>query len=285
MFKKLNILKLVLIFSIIYLSAGNVLYAKEFPTLDFLKASLKNQEYLTYPALKVKWKVTILTDGKQGTSEIISQYIRTPDYFFLEDRHFKNTELKFIYREKYERNSGVRKELSISKRGTKFGKIAMGLGPILGGRKLETTYFTIFLEGAAIPLYEALNKAAITRETKVIDGHKCWLIKIGESKNYYNVWLGQDIGFCPVLIEKFSDTKLVDKIHLYEYKEVINDFWFPMKMISEGLTSKGSITNVYQVTEISAGKPVSEEEAKLEFQPGTEVTDKLTGKLFKIPEK
>jgi len=193
--------------------------------------------------------------------------------------------LKFIYREKYERNSGVRKELSISKRGTKFGKIEMGLGPILGGRKLETTYFTIFLEGAAIPLYESLNKAAITKETKIIDEHKCWLVKIGEGKNYYNVWLGQDIGFCPVLIEKFSDTKLVNKIHLYEYKEVIKDFWFPMKMISEELTPKGSITNVYQVTEISAGKPVSEKEAKLEFPPGTEVTDKLTGKLFKIPEK
>ncbi len=75
MFKKLNILKLVLIFSIICLSAGNILYAEEFPTLDFLKASLKNQEYLTYPALKVKWKLTILTDGKQGTSRTISQYV------------------------------------------------------------------------------------------------------------------------------------------------------------------------------------------------------------------
>jgi len=247
MFKKLNISKLVLMLSIICLSAGNILYAEEFPTLDFLKASLKNQEYLSYPALKVRWETTILTDGKQGTSRIISRYVRTPDCFFLEDQHFKSTELKFIYQGRYERNSGVRKELSISKSGKKFGKIDMGLGPILGGRKLETTCFTIIL-GSALPLYESLDKAATTKETKIIDGHKCWLVKIGESKNYYNVWLGQDIGFCPVLIEKFSDTNLIDKIHLYEYKEIIKDFWFPMKMVAEGLTSKGWITNAYQVT-------------------------------------
>ena len=127
MFKKLNISKSVLIFSIICLSGGNVLFAEEFPTLDFLKAPLKNQEYLTYPALKVKWKLTILRDGKQGTSKIISQYIRTPEYFFLEDQHFKNTELKFIYRVYIEKRIGgkVKKKYEITPLKRRKGRCAI----------------------------------------------------------------------------------------------------------------------------------------------------------------
>ena len=160
MLKKLNV-KLVLMFLIICGLTGSILQAEEIPTIDFIRASLKNQENLSFPALKSNWEITILTDGKKGISRITSQYVRTPDYFFLENKDFKGTELQFIHRGRYEKKTGYRKELSISKKGSKFGEIDVGLGPILGGRKLETTYFPILLKNFYF-LYDALEKLSLT---------------------------------------------------------------------------------------------------------------------------
>jgi len=101
----------------------------------------------------------------------------------------------------------------------------------------------------------------------------------------YNLWLGQDIGFCPVLIEELRGKEIEDKVEFKNYKEVIKSFWFPMKMISEGKTPRGLMKNIREVEEISAGKAVSEEETKIEFPAGTVVSDFTTGTTFTIPEK
>ena len=283
MLKKLNI-KVVLMFLIICGLTGSILQAEEIPTIEFIKASLKNQENLSYPALRVKCQITILTDGEKENSEIISQYVRTPNCFFMETKHFKGEELKFTYKGKYERNSGTRKEISISQSDKKFGEIDMGLGPILSGIKLETTYFPILLKNSYF-LYDALEKGKVTGEQKVIDGHKCWLVKISEGDICYNIWLGQDIGFCPVLIERTTNNKIEDTVEFFNYKEVCKDFWFPMKMTTEGNAPRGLIKNIWKVEEISVGKAISEEETKIEFLPGTVVSDLTTGTTFEITKK
>jgi len=285
----------------------STLYSEDNLTKDFIKASLKNQENLSYPVLKVKYEVKILKDGKETNVKQVCRYIRTPNYFFLEEKMFSGSEFEYAQITKYDRMSGVEKSLYITKNGYKAGKISQAR-EIFSAKKMETTYFPVIVrKNPYSTLYESLNEATLTEERKVIDGYICYLLEVSYGKNNLEkIWLGKEIEFCPVLIEKFSNSYLSDKIYFSNYRKFSENFWFPMKIVVEGFPIVEPIppenrknipekiageifrskwTNIYKLIEISVGKPVSDEEVKLEFPPGTEVRDELTGKMFKIPEK
>ncbi len=287
-----------------------ILFSDEIRNIDFIKESLKNQEKLSYPSLKVKYSVSILIDGKESPHRKNCLYIRTPDYFFIEEQDLIKDEINFIRKLKHERSTKINHSYSITKTGYKAGRISQETESIFNTIKMETTNFPVLTEkNPFTPLYEALNEAIDTKEEKFIDGYTCYLFKIIDRKSNIcsNIWLGKDIEFCPVLIEVFRKNSILDhKIQFENYKEIVKGFWFPMKVIVEIFPaettpelenfykSKGfspdfvkkvlneKSINIYNVIEISAGKRISEEEIKLEFPPGTEVRDELTGRFFKI---
>jgi hypothetical protein len=190
---------------------------------------------------------------------------------------------------RHERSFGILKEFSITlKSGSKFGSVESSYDfPILPRSLiLETVNIGIGIDGRTIPLLDVLKKRKADSPgiTKNIDGYKCWLIKTGNARTYTEIWLGEEIGFNPVLIRRFVNSELRSERHFWEYKEIIKGFWFPMRCLSKS-SQKESSGNLLQVTDISVGKPISEEETKVEFPPGTVVTDFLIGTTFTVPEK
>jgi hypothetical protein len=122
----------------------STLYSEDNLTKDFIKASLKNQENLSYPSLKVKYEVKILKDGKETNVKQVCHYIRTPNYFFLEEKMFSGSEFEYAQITKYDRMSGVEKSLYITKNGYKAGKISQAR-EIFSAKKMETTYFPVIV--------------------------------------------------------------------------------------------------------------------------------------------
>jgi hypothetical protein len=82
---------LVLFFLIVSVLKTPICFSQEKPDIDFLYAALQTQENLRGPALKVKF--SILGGPKHETLIFESEYIKTSEYAFLEDRNFWNKEL------------------------------------------------------------------------------------------------------------------------------------------------------------------------------------------------
>lgn len=258
-------------------------FSEEIPTVEFIHAALVVQDNLSSP-LRVKYKIDLMKKGKEVTGNNFEKlYVRTPEYIFMELKSFRQGELLQTIRERYDNKSAIYRGITVPRNGNKEGQINNEMGPFLAGMKMETAQFAIN-SGNTTTLCEALIKAnaSLTGDSKIMDGYKCWLVKISnDDKHYYNVWLGQEIGFCPVIVEYVINSAVTYKTHLYDYKEVIGGFWFPMSMMVEN--SSDGPSNRYRVNDISAGKPVNEEEAKVDFPSGTFVSDLVMDIHYVIP--
>ena len=270
--------------SLAWLMALSVSPAAEKPSVDFVAASLLNQEQACGPSLQVDYRVTGYPTSGDPLPIWDIRYIRTPKTIYIEDKDIVSgdeTNGK-INRFSYDR---ARKEMKIVAVRAKDGS-EVGWNVFEGDKDATPTRVTALyspdpLYMLSVPIYEAVSLGSIREQTELIDDVACWGIdipgeKIGHSRNIaFVVWVDATVGLLPRRIDRTYrgslEAPVGTSVSFSEYRELGNGVWLPSKVIIQRCGAEGTVE--CDVQSARAGVAVCPADIEIRFKPGTRVWD------------
>lgn len=277
-----------------------VIAVAEPPSVEFVAATLRQQELATGPSLEVEY-VFGIPDGataKPGTGRMSIHYIRTPGVRFVETKAEVYSQLAswdpvFTAITSYNRSTREFRALTTyaNKNDKTMGVIGQGDAPGPFGKVeyMETANYWMIVT----PIMDGVTHGTVSQQPEDIDGCACWKITVpGEAvgmkaSNTIYVWVDQDIGMCPRRIDSVyqdSNGAQTARVRFVDYEQPGARVWFPKQMILTVDTPNGTPeVSCCKVKRAAVGRVVPEAETRVEFPTGTLVRVLPLDAIYTVP--
>lgn len=300
----LNKIRFVLIVAVLVSIAGiaticfnNAGYAEDAPSIEFIAASLLNQDQASAPSLECKFTIVVKKNGEEATVKTRSDYVRTPDVCFMKREDCEGLAsdestwvTKRLTEIAYDRKAQEHRILE---------KYFGGIGPeypngrIRAGRPPAMRNVSLPDPVIYIPVFSDTDIRSLIEKGKVdgkeeINGHMCWKVSVidvntsGVATNRF-LWLDPDVGFCPRRIDAYADETLLSSAVFDDYREVASGLWFPYRLESTSDRSEVRLEHVCRVEWLKVGRSIPKDELAVHFPSGTRVLDEVLDAEYIVP--
>lgn len=259
------------------------------PPIDFITASLRNQETACGRSIEVRYKYWRVGAEDAAFS---MRYVRTPQNLFIE----RTDDHGSVIRNSYDNSRSEFREVHITSLGTKTGSIDRSLQGIL---HTQDVMDTVRRPLDTDSLIDVIARGTVAASKELVDGVLCWRVDSPANAvevSTFVIWVDPEKGFCPRRIQiNWRDQIRRPKpkiIEFEDYTDIGNGVWFPMQVrilthipANSGYPPEliGDSVVVSKFDEVHIDKSFSLDELTVQFPSGTDVTDNLHNMVYKVP--
>lgn len=243
------------------------------PSAEFFAVALRQHESRT---LDLVYTTTV------GKLTCKTRYVRTPEMLYREDTFYYpagSMPAVTFSKHSYNRATEEFRTLSVVDN-VKEGWITHGLqDPFWQQDMLDPVRFPLppYAQGTSDGTLSSLLSFGNVSETReAVDGYLCWHVVLPTSQKEivrYDVWLDENIGFCPRRIDFVWSSGSPTIYHFRDYTASDNGLWFPRELVVESPARDDVPANtvVCKVESMQVGRAIPKSELEVQFPSGTPV--------------